>query len=487
MKKQYVVKLALAAVALGVTGLVGNAGAAIINLDTGANVATYASELAGAVTFSNEIAIPYARLTCDTNFITTAPDLVSYDTSAAGANAWTNVLVSGGINGKTLTYSSTVAAGGVAVAADDLWKFGSVAPVLMTISSGDNTTCKYELFESQAHWAAGTVAKSASLSVVKWSNGLLSRAADPTCWTASGCSNNATGSFGIIDTTAGSKKFTNNSTRAMVASVNVNDRSGDGIVAANGTTPVAFTTMVDGTSASTNLVVNGDFTAATKVWIETLGTGGCGAYASNKAAQMSADKLTATFSNQQIAAGLGLSKSNTTTTGNNGANICMEVSGTTVIPESTYTAVINLKSGTGYTIPASSNLGQVGRVVDNGSSDLLQMVLTPGGAYPGYVRISHRGADDGDISLRVYNDAGASVVVNLKDIAGQTTSTLAPYASTSQITLTDIYAAAQVVDPTFTVSTGKLRILVKSTSTTGVNASAYSTSKDGNSFVLLQE
>ncbi len=492
MKKKYCMKAAMAVAVVGSVGLAGSAWAAI-SLDDGTGVNVYANEIAGAVSFSDAItaktkmvmpagSTPYVKFSCTSKLTTASPDLASTDTSG-GTMATTNTLVSGGNGVKSATYSSALAPAATPaddMAANDVYTWGGVTPVKMNISTGESATCTYEIFESQGKWEQDNAAATTTNTVANWSNGLLTRAADTTCAGVTGCNK---GNYATIDLTTGGKKFVGNKKVGLVASLNLNARFGDSIKDATGGN-VSWGGMIDTSNTSTNVVISGDFTAAAKVWHEA--GSGCSSYSAANAATLNADKTQATFKNTQLATGWGTnSKSGSGTW--NGEGICMEVDGSTVMNGSHYTAVVNLKPGTGFNIPASVSLGEVGNVADNGSTAQVNLMLSPGGAYPGYLRVSHLGPDSGDITLQLINDSGSSVLVPLGDISGQSTSTLGPKASTTQMPVSDIYAAAQTVDPTFAVTgENKLRIVVKSTSTTGVDAQVYSVSKDGNSFIMMR-
>ena len=487
MKKSYS-KLVVAGAMAVAFSVVGNAQAAV-SLDNGTGLNTYASEVAGQVAFNDAVdadtkvvmpvgAVPYVRLTCDAAFVTANPGiaLTSVGGTTIGAGIGDGVK-SGGIGVKSITFQETLAV--AAMAKTDVWSFTATQ---IAITSGEIVGCTYELFETATHWAQGNATVSTTNNIVKWGEGLLLRAGDSSCEGVSGCTST---NYATIDLTADGKKFTGNSLQGRIATVNLNARTTDAVKDAAGAN-VTWGGMVDATSTATNLVVSGDFSAYTKVWFEGAG-GACNSYSAAAAAVVNADKTTATFSNTQIATAWGADTLTGRTVANSG-QVCAEVDGNTVMEESTYSAVVNLKPGSGFNVPAATTIGLVGDVADNGTSDTLNLVLTPGGAYAGYIRISHVGQDAGDVSLTVINDNGDKAVVKLGDIAGQSTSTLAALASTSQMSVSDIYAAAQAADATFaTTGDNKLRIVVKSTSTTGINASIYSLSKDGNSFALINE
>ena len=256
MKKSYS-KLVMAAALAGACGLAVNA-QAVVNLDNGTGINTYANEIAGAVPFSDIIeaeagavlpiaAVPYIKFTCSTALTTASPDLGSVDVSTPPpAMTTTNALVSGGMGVTSATYSSTIA--GDALAKKDLYQWGNgagPAPVQMAITSGASVSCTYNLYETANHWSQGNPAVTTSNTVVKWADGLLTRAADMTCASVTGCNS---ANYATIDLTTDGKKFTNNRLTGRVASINLNARTGDGILdASTPPVPVTWAAMIDAT------------------------------------------------------------------------------------------------------------------------------------------------------------------------------------------------------------------------------------------------
>jgi hypothetical protein len=127
----------------------------------------------------------------------------------------------------------------------------------------------------------------------------------------------------------------------------------------------------------------------------------------------------------------------------------------------------------------------------NGSSARLTFALTPGGAYPMYVRITNPSAIDGPATIQLINDDGdSSSSLSLTDV-GEASDDLVAGASTGLINIDDIFAAAE--DGGFALGTdNKLRIEVVAEfgttgQDTGVVAGAFSLSSDGTTFNMMTD
>ena len=492
MKKRYFVKSVMVLSAMALAATASNAFAGIgIDSSAGATPAlTFATELAGGVNFLMPVqgaigmtygaaVIPYVKFGCGLNFAA-APAMningVTLGTPLFGGNA-----------SAYLTDSFALPPAGT-VPADVV----NLTAINIPLTNGTGLTCSMNVYDSDLAYAANNPSVTKSGVVAKWGTGLVLGPDDASCLTGT-CN-----PFAIIDLSSGSMKFVGGATTAMIASVHANALTTVPVVNNFGV-PVFWTGiggMVD-TSASSNtkLEVSGDFSAASQVWLVPQGGGTCAgadAYTAAQAGTLNADKTMVTFKGTQMVFGVINGLGTTTSIGatNPGGNICMTVNGTTEMNVSDYKATISLSPGAGYVVPASKDLGNVGRVVDNGSSSLVNLVLAPNGYFAGFLRINHEGSQAGNISLRLINDDGVFTTIDLADVAGQTTSTLAGLASTTQMPIADIYAAAQTKDPSFAVTgDGKLRIIARSDSTVpfSVNAQVYALSRDGVNFVVIQE
>ncbi|MFC0710446.1 hypothetical protein [Azorhizophilus paspali] len=166
------------------------------------------------------------------------------------------------------------------------------------------------------------------------------------------------------------------------------------------------------------------------------------------------------------------------------------VDGTTVIVPATYTAELKVGAASGSSLANTTiSLGKVGELAKNGSTAYVDLALNPAGAFANYIRITNKTNVTGNVYLTLFNDAGKSVSFPLSAIEGQSAS-LEAQASTAQIIIGQVYAAAQATDPTFAVAQGrnKLRLVVdgefagSNEDISGISVQSYSVAKDGNSF-----
>jgi len=152
---------------------------------------------------------------------------------------------------------------------------------------------------------------------------------------------------------------------------------------------------------------------------------------------------------------------------------------------------------TGTAVSAAYNTDSLDKTVSlaslsrNGSSARLTFALTPGGAYPMYVRLTNPSAIDGPATIQLINDDGdSSDSLSLTDV-GEASDDLAAGASTGLINIDDIFAAAE--DGGFALGTNnKLRIEVVAEfgttgQDTGVVAGAFSLSSDGTTFNMMTD
>ena len=124
------------------------------------------------------------------------------------------------------------------------------------------------------------------------------------------------------------------------------------------------------------------------------------------------------------------------------------------------------------------------QLVKNGDKAEVNLALNPNGAYSQYVRISNKSAQAGAVFVTVIADDGKAVNFPLSAIAGQPAS-LDAGASTVQLTLKDIYAAAEAKGLTLT-GDKKIRLLVDAqVPAKGLSVQSYTLSKDGNSFATM--
>lgn len=126
----------------------------------------------------------------------------------------------------------------------------------------------------------------------------------------------------------------------------------------------------------------------------------------------------------------------------------------------------------------------VAKLVKNGAQAELNLGLNPTGVYNQFVRISNKSAQAGSVFVTVIADDGKSANFPLSAIAGQPAS-LEAGASTVQLTLKDIYAAAEAKGLTLT-GEKKIRLLVDAQIPEDyLSVQSYTLSKDGNSFATM--
>ncbi len=247
----------------------------------------------------------------------------------------------------------------------------------------------------------------------------------------------------------------------------------------------SYTIATDATLASligtaSTLVVSGDFSAAKnaageldKTLVTLNGT--------------AATALTANSATFAVTTALGASTPTY-------ADLEYTVDGKSVIAPSTYSAALNIGAVAGGASTANTtvSLGDIAALAKNGSTDHVDLALSPAGAYKNFVRITNKTNVQGNVFITLFNDAGQSVTFPLSAVAGQQAS-LEGQASTAQMDINDIYAAAQAADTSFAVAEGrnKLRLVVDGEFASGngqgegISVQSYTVSKDGNSFATF--
>ncbi len=263
-----------------------------------------------------------------------------------------------------------------------------------------------------------------------------------------------------IDFTTSDTLFTGGASRTAIGSFYAAEIPGDQFVL-DGVTDI---TVAASRTAASQLRVSGDFSATAN-----LITGGYipnSVYLSNDGCVTSildADSLTA----EEAILVLGNTSFGTigsTPTFSSGPDICMEVNGAAVIPESTYTASYEPESASSFNVPAATF--PLGSLKKNSASATSNLVLTPmglGGVYDNFVRVTNTSNVGGPVFFRLINDLGESgPSVFLADVIGGADSTLAPGASTPDITVEQLYNASIAADPSWSVAGipfNKLRLI----------------------------
>lgn len=118
----------------------------------------------------------------------------------------------------------------------------------------------------------------------------------------------------------------------------------------------------------------------------------------------------------------------------------------------------------------------------NGSDAEKNLVFAADSSYKTFVRVSNTGDVAGKIAFTVYADDGSKASFPLSKVAGFESDVLGAQASTAQISLKDLYAAA--VAAGLTEQAGKLRIKAEG-NVTGLSMQTYVLSTDGTTFSLF--
>lgn len=472
-KNKLVGKIAMASLlACAATFAAGSANAALNMTVTPATGAlTLATEIVVNGTTGTAIANPgnIMDVTSDLGFgITTATTVyVRYDLSNGAkfvadptgcqlAAADNGVISQGGIGASYIIYSITAGADRAAT-----------ADVVLTNAAGgikvynqSPVTLTYSLYETAGNAVAQTSALTSTSMTMASFGSALETAVNTTTTNDIDVTNDSV----QFDATTNGSYFINEIGDIEIG-VDGTTLWTDGLAAA----------MTDLVSAGTTLVITGDFTATqdltdgaadgtyddealTHVYLDA--NGGCDNHDIDATA-VTATTATLTLDQNAIAAG--------------GA-ICLEVNGVSQVVDGAFTATYDV------TVPATSDLadtslGQISDLQKNGSTSNEYLALTPGGAFANYVRITNPSTVSGRVFITVYKDDGTSTTINLDDIAGQSSDSLAAQASTSLININDIYTATGWAAG----YAGKLRLKIEG-EFSSIDTQAISVATDGTSF-----
>jgi hypothetical protein len=158
----------------------------------------------------------------------------------------------------------------------------------------------------------------------------------------------------------------------------------------------------------------------------------------------------------------------------------------TVINETSIVAPVTGTPETGFNTDSLNSSGSLSSLNKNGSAARLSFALTPGGAYPQFIRITNPSGISGDVTLQLTNDDGdtsSSVAIASLD-AG---------ASSDLLNIDDVFATVQAADATFELgATAKLRVSIdaefgETGESTGVILGSFSLSTDGNTFNMMTD
>jgi hypothetical protein len=170
-------------------------------------------------------------------------------------------------------------------------------------------------------------------------------------------------------------------------------------------------------------------------------------------------------------------------------DVCIKAEGTPEIIEGTYSATLT----PGVSTTGERDFGDIGYLVDNGSTDMMNFALTPEGTYACYIRVSNLSSMAGDVFMTVYADSGAYVTFGISAIDGIDSDELPAYGSTdflpSTISIDNVYKACTALDATNFPEgyTGKLRIRVKGAFAGGISIQGLTTAKSGDSFFMMKQ
>ena len=324
----------------------------------------------------------------------------------------------------------------------------------ITVFSESAVTATYALFETGTAAAnAGTSLSTKTDTVYKFASGLATDVEDA--------------SEKEIDVATNSTEFTTATvTDSPIAALSIGAASG---VLWTGGSAVTLSDMV---TSATTLEVTGDFSAALDV------NGVLDVTKVNLVNYGNVDTLTATKATFDLGTAALASV------------LTMTVDGTSTIAPISYTGLYNVTAASNSDL-ADKDLGTLSTLSKNGATANANLVLTPsteGGVFKNFIRVSNTSSITGDVFMRVYNDLGESVPLDLSDIEGQSSNELIKNGSTALISVDAIYAAAQTKDSTFEVSgsgRNKLRLVIEGNFTT-LSADNVSVSRDNQSFSTFQ-
>ena len=186
--------------------------------------------------------------------------------------------------------------------------------------------------------------------------------------------------------------------------------------------------------------------------------------------------------------------------GTNTGIVTMNVTGEDAIADVCYTGLYDVVPGANADT-TDQDLGELSCLEKNGTTARANFLLTPGGAFKNFVRITNPSSIDGRVFVRLTNDAGESAAFDLGDITvnnGGTDEdlleTLAAGSATPLIEVGELFAAATGPgsdNPDFDVAGGpkanKMRLEVEGEfgnpgTPTAIRLDVLSVSNDGDSF-----
>ena len=449
-------------IALAIAGLSFNAAA--VNLVNGSDVAKFASEIkidtvdgtvlgtsgAGASTSLNvSSALGFAMSNANKRYIRYDLTGATFENVVAGDFTMTNAtfVVSQVGPNKDFVIIEVNAGADIPAATTVLFK----ADKRIMVKSKTGAAISYRLFET----ALDAVANDVTKTLAKANGQLL------TFTPAIVAKVEKKGSVDKIDVTESSMKFVKPDDDKVTSTIlsNISITAADALLV-DGKTPAT----VDLILKDSKLVLNGDFSAGAVDNDNKLKVGTIMLDAAN-ATKVEAAKAELTIPEAGIAVVNPL----------DGA-IKYTVSGKAAITPQSVTATFVPTLETGYEL-ADINLGEIGVLNKNGSTQEANLVLAPDTSYTNLVRISNTSNIAGKFFVTVFADDGKSVSFPLSAVAGQPAE-LAAGASTQQMKVADIYAAAEAKGLALT-GDKKLRLKVEG-EVASLSLQNYTVSKDGN-------
>lgn len=459
-------------IALAIAGLSFNAAA--VNFDNGSSVAVFAKEIqisAAGTTLGTTVAEKALESTASLGFSITEGNkrYIRFDvTNAEFDKTFSDAsltVVSGADAGvvkvsqqsASFVIFEVAAPTGKNIAPDAAVTF--LADKHVVVKSATDVKVSYRLFETAIDAVNNDVSKALNKkdgTLLTFANALEARVVTK-------------GSVDKIDVNSESKKFLNNASPAVVVDNTIvssiamgiadTDATTVGVQAARLASGVEVAAVTDILAAIGNkLTVSGDLSAGlvnaqNELQVGTLTLGDA------TATTIAADKAEFALNDATAA-----------------SDIVYKVQGVKAIAPQTMTAVFTPVAKAGFEV-APINLGEIGTLVKNGSSAIANLVLAPDTSYTNMVRISNTSGLAGKFFVTVIADDGKEASFPLSDVAGQPAA-LDAGASTQQMKVADIYAAAQAKGLVLT-GDKKLRLKVEG-EVASLSLQNYTISKDGN-------
>lgn len=426
--------------ALAVAALSANAFA--VNLDNNTGIQSYAQEISVAAAGTK---LDLVTATVKAGFALATDGYVRFNLAngAKFAAGSTPALVGTATGGGAAASTYTISAGGAGqdfvifrtdgngIEIDDSLELRASVAVVNKSAVG----VTYNLYET----AANAVAQSGALSTRSGTLLNFRSALDVTAVSAVGTAR-------IDAISKESKEFDNGNTAVQVDLTDLNADVDTTVLLANGTNIAALANI----ASAHSWTLNGNFSAAVAATGLADGAGNF---------TIAADKQSATRAGAD-----GL--------------VTYTVTGADEIAETTVSAVFSATPVAGYTIP-SITIANAAVLSKNGNTADVDLALNPNGRFSNFVRISNKDTIPGAFSLRVIADDGQSVSFPLSAVEGQS-STLAAGASTTQMTIQQIFDAAQAAGLALS-GEGKLRLQVTG-QVNALDVQTYTVATDGTTF-----